>query len=78
MSEKELVLAVIQQAVADATINPKTIHGKGARNKAEMLKRTATAWLKESPHFDWYCGLVELDPRWAREKIVGQLSGVGG
>ena len=77
MGEKELFLAVIQQAINDSLLNPSAIKSPHKREKAWRMKEKAVAWLKVTSEkvgsFDWYCKLVGLSPSWTRRKIKERL-----
>jgi hypothetical protein len=73
MSEKALLLAVIQQAVEDSKIDFIKIRDPTIREKAQQSKEIAIKWLhsnsKKEGSFCWYCWLLNLNPVWAKRKL---------
>uniref|UniRef100_A0A6M3LPH2 Uncharacterized protein n=1 Tax=viral metagenome TaxID=1070528 RepID=A0A6M3LPH2_9ZZZZ len=73
MSETELILTIIQQAVIDLKTDITKFKTKQARIEAQIRKERAEKWLmsksKGRMTFDWYCNLIDLDSNWARQKI---------
>lgn len=78
MSERELMLAVIQRAIEDSKIDPVAIRDKD-KETAEREKKYSLGWLfsdsEDERSFCWYCRLVGLDPQWVRAKLNLILKG---
>ena len=73
MAERELILAIIQQAVIDSKVDVTKFKTKEKRLEAQIEKEKAEIWIKSNSQakmtFSWYCGLLDIDPDWARRKI---------
>lgn len=73
MAERELILAIIQQAVIDSKVDVTKFKTKEKRMEAQFEKEKAERWIESNSKarmtFNWYCGLLDIDPDWARRKI---------
>lgn len=78
MSERTLILAIIQRAVEDTQINPlnfKSKHRISKKRRVEMqrIREDTIQWFSSEYEGEyslrWWCQLIELDAEWVRRKV---------
>jgi len=70
MGERDLILAIIHQAIEDSKTDVDKYQKETVRNVLSVAKSDALCWLnsesREFGSFCWYCNLIDIDPEWVR------------